>query len=196
MEETRNSVTLLVSGLKTKRINRKTYSSRIMWARRGILCVPVCGKRENSHARELPVDGYEPKSNTIFQYHGCKWHGCPCQKRKERNSLEEERSADQRYAKTIELKKKMKEQGFKIISVWECEKPELKKKRFCKKFRPYPYFIVYDFEAICQKINEKQTDELEITAKHIPVSVAINDNLTKKPSFIVEEDPKKLIKNS
>ena len=152
------------------------------------------GKEKNSHAREIPVDGYEPKSNTIFQYHGCKWHGCPCQKRKERNSLEEERSAEQRYAKTIELEKKMKEQGFKIVSVWECEKPELKKKRFCKKFRPYPYFIVYDFEAICQKINEKQTDELEIIAKHIPVSVAINDNLTKKPSFIVEEDPKKLIK--
>ena len=159
------------------------------------------GKEKNSHAREIPVDGYEPESNTIFQYHGCKWHGCPCQKRKERNSLEEElrplgRSevliAEQRYAKTIELEKKMKEQGFKIVSVWECEKPELKKKRFCKKFRPYPYFIVYDFEAICKKINEKQTDELTITAKHIPVSVAINDNLTKKPSFIVEEDPKKL----
>ena len=155
------------------------------------------GKEKDSRAREIPVDGYEPESNTIFQYHGCKWHGCPCQKRKERNSLEEERiaeerSADQRYAKTIELEKKMKEQGFKIVSVWECEKPELKKKRFCKKFRPYPYFIVYDFEAICQKIKEKQTDELTITAKHIPVSVAINDNLTKKPSFIVEEDPKKL----
>ena len=153
------------------------------------------GKEKNSHAREIPVDGYEPKSNTIFQYHGCKWHGCPCQKRKERNSLEEALIGEERrYAKTIELEKKMKEQGFKIVSVWECEKPELKKKRFCKKFRPYPYFIVYDFEAICQKINEKQTDELEITAKHIPVSVAINDNLTKKPSFIVEEDPKKLNK--
>ena len=150
------------------------------------------GKEKNSHAREILVDGYEPESNTIFQYHECKWHGCPCQKRKERNSLEEEQIAKQRYAKTIELEKKMKEQGFKIVSVWECEKPELKKKRFCKKFRPYPYFIVYDFEAICQKINEKQTDELTITAKHIPVSVAINDNLMKKPSFIVEEDPKKL----
>ena len=145
---------------------------------------------EEDRKKEIPVDGYESESNTIFQYHGCKWHGCPC--RKERNSLEEERSAEQRYAKTIELKKKMKKQGFKIVSVWECEKPELKKKRFCKKFRPYPYFIVYDFEAICKKINEKQTDELTITAKHIPVSVAINDNLTKKPSFIVEEDPKKL----
>ena len=121
-------------------------------------------------------------------------NGTDARVRKERNSLEEERIAEQRYAKTIELEKKMKEQGFKIVSVWECEKPELKKKRFCKKFRPYPYFIVYDFEAICQKINEKQTDELTITAKHIPVSVAINDNLTKKPSFIVEEDPKKLAK--
>ena len=148
------------------------------------------GKEKDSRAREIPVDGYEPESNTIFQYHGCKWHGCPC--RKERNSPEEELIAEQRYAKKIELEKKMKEQGFKIVSVWECEKPEMKKKRFCKKFRPYPYFIVYDFEAICQKINEKQTDELTITAKHIPVSVAINDNLTKKPSFIVEEDPKKL----
>ena len=142
---------------------------------------------EEDGKKEIPVDGYESESNTIFQYHGCKWHGCPC--RKERNSLEEER-----YAKTIELEKKMKKQGFEIVSVWECEKPELKKKRFCKKFKPYPYFIVYDFEAICKKINEKQTDELTITAKHIPVSVAINDNLTKKPSFIVEEDPKELNK--
>ena len=145
------------------------------------------GKEKDSRAREIPVDGYEPKSNTIFQYHGCKWHGCPC--RKERNSLEEELIAEQRYAKTIELEKKMKEQGFKIVSVWECEKPELKKKRFCKKFRPYPYFIVDDFEAICQKINEKQTDELEITAKHIPVSVAINDNLTKKTFFYCGRRP-------
>ena len=23
------------------------------------------------------VDGYQPESQTIFQYHGCHWHGCP-----------------------------------------------------------------------------------------------------------------------
>ena len=46
--------------------------------------------------KNIPVDGYEPESKTIFQYYGCKWHGCPCQK--ERNSLDEER-----YAKTIDL---------------------------------------------------------------------------------------------
>ena len=142
---------------------------------------------EEACGKIIPVDGYEPESKTIFQYYGCKWHGCPCQK--ERNSLEEER-----YAKTIELEKKMKEQFFNLVSVWECEKPELKKMRFKKEFRPYPYFIVYDFEALCKKINEPQTEELTITSKHIPVSVAVNDNLTKKPSFIVDEDPENLVK--
>ena len=134
------------------------------------------------------VDGYDPKTRTIFQYHGCKWHGCPC--RKERNSLDKER-----YSKTIDLEKKMKEQGFKLISVWECEKPELKKMRFKKEFRPYPYFIVYDFEALHKKMNDPQTEELTITSKHVPVSVAINDNLTNEPVFIVDQDPENLIKS-
>ena len=142
---------------------------------------------ERDWAEDIPVDGYEPESKTIFQYHGCKWHGCPCQK--ERNSLEEER-----YAKTIDLEKKMKEQGFNLISVWECEKPELKKMRFKKEFRPYPYFIVYDFEAILEKMNEPQTEELTITSRHVPVSVAINDNLTNEPVFIVDQDPENLVK--
>ena len=43
--------------------------------------------------KKIFVDGYVPKTRTIFQYYGCKWHGCPC--RKERNSLDEER-----YSKT------------------------------------------------------------------------------------------------
>ena len=132
------------------------------------------------------VDGYAPKTRTIFQYYGCKWHGCPC--RKERNSLDEER-----YSKTIDLEKKMKEQGFKLISVWECEKPVLKNMILEKEFRPYPYFIVYDFEALHKKMNEPQTEELTITSKHVPVSVAINDNLTNEPVFIVDQDPENLI---
>ena len=132
------------------------------------------------------VDGYEPKTRTIFQYHGCKWHGCPCQK--ERNSLDEKK-----YSKTIELQEKMKEQGFKLFSVWECEKPELKKMELEKEFRPYPYFIVYDFEALHKKMDEIQTEELVITSRHVPVSVAINDNLTNEPVFIVDQDPGNLI---
>ena len=132
------------------------------------------------------VDGYDPKTRTIFQYYGCKWHGCPC--RKERNSLDEKS-----YSKTIELQEKMKEQGFKLISVWECERPELKNMILEKEFRPYPYFIVYDFEALHKKMDESQTEELTITSRHVPVSVAINDNLTNEPVFIVDQDPGNLI---
>ena len=143
---------------------------------------------EEDWGKDIPVDGYKPELKTIFQYYGCKWHGCPC--RKERNSLDEER-----YSETIDLEKKMKEQNFKLVSVWECEKPELKKMRFKKEFRPYPYFIVYDFEAILEKMNEPQTEELTITSRHVPVSVAINDNLTNEPVFIVDQDPENLIKS-
>ena len=142
---------------------------------------------EGDRGKDISVDGYEVGSKTIFQYYRCKWHGCPCQK--ERNSLDEER-----YTKTIELEKKMKER-FKIVSVWECEKPELKKMKFKKEFRPYPYFIVYDFEALHKKMNDPQTEELTITSKHVPVSIAINDNLTNEPVFIVDEDPENLIKS-
>ena len=145
--------------------------------------------------KKIFVDGYEPKTRTIFQYYGCKWHGCPCQKSgsseqssKERNSLDEKK-----YSKTIELQEKMKEQGFKLFSVWECEKPELKKMILEKEFRPYPYFIVYDFEALHKKMDEIQTEELVITSRHVPVSVAINDNLTNEPVFIVDQDPGNLI---
>ena len=88
---------------------------------------------EEASGKEIPIDGYEPESRTIFQYYGCKWHGCPCQK--ERNSLDEER-----YSKTIDLQKRMMKENFsRFVSVWECEKPELKKMRFKKEFKPYPY---------------------------------------------------------
>ena len=149
----------------------------------------IIGRKKNF------VDGYEPKTRTIFQYYGCKWHGCPCQKSGSsgRRPLGRSKalSPEERYSKTICLEEKMKEQGFKLISVWECERPELKK-ILEKEFRPYPYFIVYDFEALHKKMDESQTEELTITSRHVPVSVAINDNLTNEPVFIVDQDPKNL----
>ena len=90
------------------------------------------------------VDGYEPKTRTIFQYYSCEGSGCPCLK--ERDSFDE-----LIYSRTMELEEKKKEKGFKLISVWECEKPEMKNVILEKEFRPYPYFIVYDFEALHKK---------------------------------------------
>ena len=85
--------------------------------------------------------------------------------------------------------------GYNVVSVWECSKPPLKKKQWFKKeFIPYPYYIVFDFEALLKILNQHQTNDLTYVAEHIPISVAICDNLTNDPIFIVHEDPKELIR--
>ena len=50
------------------------------------------------------------------------------------------------------IENQIKSQGYKVVSVWECQTPELSKKYLGKKFVPYPYFIVYDFEAKFKKL--------------------------------------------
>ena len=78
----------------------------------------------------------------------------------------------------IRLEETMTKLDFSIVSVCECQKHELPRKKLKRKFVPYPYFIVYDFEALLEKINDQQTEDLTINSKHVPLSVAINDNLT------------------
>ena len=35
-----------------------------------------CGHGGERHILGAPVDGYHPETKTIFQFHGCLWHGC------------------------------------------------------------------------------------------------------------------------
>ena len=60
---------------------------------------------------------------------------------------------------------------------------------------PYPYFILSDFEALLKKLKIAQTSDLTIDSSHIPVSVAINDNLSNNPTFIENSHPETLIKS-
>ena len=86
--------------------------------------------------------------------------------------------------------------GYKIqsLSTWECEEPVLKKVRFEKEFTPYPHFIVYDIEALLAPLNEHPTDGLTYLSGHIPISVAVHDTLSKEPVYLVDKNPKRLIK--
>ena len=79
------------------------------------------------------------------------------------------------------------------MSTWESEEPILKKVRFEKKFTPYPHFIVYDFEVILALLNEHPRDDLMYLSRHIPISVAIHDTLSKQPVYLVNEKPECLI---
>ena len=82
---------------------------------------------------------------------------------------------------------------YNLVSTWECEEPIFKKVWFEKVFMPYPHFMVYNFEAILAPLNEHPTDDLRYLSRHIPISVAIHDTLTKEPVYLVDENPKYLI---
>ena len=65
--------------------------------------------------------------------------------------------------------------------------------RFEKEFTPYPHFIVYDFEAVLAPLNAHPTDDLTYLSRHIPISVAVHDTLSKEPVYLVNENPERLI---
>ena len=80
------------------------------------------------------------------------------------------------------------------MSTWECEEPILKKVWFEKKFTPYLHFIVYNFEAVSTLLNEHPTDDLKYLSRHIPISVAVHDRLSKEPVYLVSKNPKRSVK--
>ena len=141
----------------------------------------------NSLGHELyKVDGYEPITKTVYEYNGCRWHGCLC--RPDRTNVDKNR-----YVATKDKEKVIKELGYDLVTAWECEKPPKAKRYFRKEFRAYPHYIVFDFEALLQALNQQQTKDLLYVSKHVPVSVAIHDSLSKSPTFIEHEDPKILV---
>ena len=136
------------------------------------------------------VDGYEPETNTVYQFHGCHLHGY--------TSLENRTNRQQkRYRDTCQIDRLVRKNGWdtkcNLVSAWECEKPILRKVWFKKDFTPYPHFIVYDFEAILAPLNEHSTDNLTYLSRHIPICVTIHDTLSKEPVYLVDENPGRLI---
>jgi hypothetical protein len=82
-----------------------------------------------------------------------------------------------------------------------CQKTKSVFEDLPKKYRSntfFDHFITYDFEAILSKIDDKKTDSLTYTNKHIPVSFSIFSNIDGfniKPIHKVNKDPKMLIES-
>ena len=51
---------------------------------------------------------------------------------------------------------------------------------------------MYDFEAILAPLNEHPTDDLTYLSRHIPITVAIHDTLSKEPVYLVDGNPEHL----
>lgn len=60
--------------------------------------------------RKIYFDGYHEPSMTVFEFHGCLYHGCPIH------------NPDvNKYNKTIEREKYILSKGYKLYRIWEHE---------------------------------------------------------------------------
>ena len=73
------------------------------------------GKNDN-----IKVDGFISETNTVLQFHGCYWHGCPkCYKSDDINN-DRKCTMGELNNKTIEISNKIKKAGYKLIEIYEC----------------------------------------------------------------------------
>jgi len=125
------------------------------------------------------VDGYEPSTKTVFQYHGCHFHGCSAYCKQD--------NARELFQKTPQQEEKIKNAGYNLVVVWECKAPGYITHE--QKIVIYPHAIVYDFEA---KVYSA-TKDLTFENVHEPISVSVGDTLNQQPTHLCERDSKVLI---
>ncbi|KAK3731200.1 hypothetical protein QZH41_006045 [Actinostola sp. cb2023] len=157
----------------------------------------LCGYGDERWIAGAPVDGYDPQTKTVCQYHGCHWHGCQsCFP-----------SAQQRLAQVRVDKKgtpvRDPRDGFPENPRAGEEDPQ----RDHETPRPwnqdplplpttqtYPHAIVYDFEFYLDKSQASNpTKGLSFENIHTPISVSLGDTLDPQPEHLCNRDPKALI---
>ena len=150
------------------------------------------------------VDGYHPESKTVFQYHGCFWHGClECSPRPEqRNEVlwidrkGNEITREAAYKRTLKRSEVIRFLGYNLVERWEHERPRpwWHARLPPKRNETYPHAIVYDFEAYQNKTKASNpTRDLSYESEQVPISVSIADTLNTEPQYICSKDPEELI---
>ena len=151
------------------------------------------------------VDGYHPETKTVFQFHGCHWHGCikcfpnPEQRTEvihvDKNNNEITR--EDAYQRTLKRSEVIRFLGYNLVERWEHEEPcsWWNDKLPPKRNETYPHAIVYDFEAYEHKTKASNpTRDPSYESEHVPISVSIADMLNPEPKYICSKDTEELIR--
>ena len=172
-----------------------------------------CGHGGQRTVLGAKVDGYHPDTKTVFQFHGCFWHGCKqCYPKNRMGSVlqttkqgkvqtrldgqGQPMSRKVAYGLTLQRAKFLRDSGYRVVEKWEHEKPTPWENTFCpeKQTETYPHAIVYDFESYQDTSKAEQpTRDLSYESEHVPISVSIADTLNPEPEYIVSRDPADLI---
>lgn len=77
------------------------------------------------------VDGYCEETNTVYQFHGCFWHGCPKCFDPDRINNKNQKVMKDLCKKTLEISEKIKCK-YNLVEMWECD---FNKNKENKKFK-------------------------------------------------------------
>ena len=67
------------------------------------------------------VDGYNPSTNTIYEFNGDFWHGNPNKYNSSDINPQTKCSFGDLYRKTLNKEKALLKRGYNVISIWESD---------------------------------------------------------------------------
>ena len=127
----------------------------------------------------LPVDG--KSGSQIYQMHGCSVHGCDrCWANRNRDgTLKEFNWRDDKVEElkkqTLEITQKIEEDGYEVISLWECEYKKMKKRpevaEFVKTLKTVQPRRKLSFDQILKGIQNDTLFGLLIVDIHTPTEL-------------------------
>ena len=161
----------------------------------------LCGHGGERLVAGAYVDGYHLESKTVFQYHRCHFHGCPCYRRgRYQNEVlftdckNNQFTRAQVYQRTLTRSQTLRNRGYTVVEVWEHEVHAdynyyedypyhwSKARVPTKKNETCPHTIVNDFEAY-QDNTFQPTQDLRYESEHVPISVSIAGTLNRESEF-------------
>ena len=76
------------------------------------------------------VDGYDSVTRTVYEFHGCLYHGCPkCYPVRDiKHYASPDRTFEELYQATLAKRMALLRAGFKVLEIWQCEWHEQVKK--------------------------------------------------------------------
>ena len=132
--------------------------------------------------RRLPVDGFNPETQTVYQFHGCYWHGHDCalnrgkefneKRKKPMAELLEETRANTEYIRS---------KGYRVVELYECEWRQLKRTN-----RELQRFIATEVRRTLDKVDVMSTERILSEVRNerlfgcVEVDICVPDHLKEK----------------
>src|SRR5205085_11929126 len=109
-------------------INDKYSKKSICWLdyvqKEGVAIQHALNGREKTiyvNGKPIRIDGWNEETGTVYQFHGCYWHGCPRCFKPDTLNDKTRISMDDLYTRTLRVTDSFRQMGLTVIEKWECD---------------------------------------------------------------------------